>query len=91
MRKDGLKDYQKLSDESLKISLKQIKEEFNGLFSNSKRIMFIVEEDKQIKAYIIGTLINNAYQRITYTDDLFVRKDTRGRGFAKELMKIFKD
>jgi len=89
LRKEGLKDYQELAEEKLKISSKQIKEEFKGIFSNKKRIMFIVEEEKKIKAYIIGTLIKNAYQCITYIDDIFVKKDARKQGFGKLLMNEF--
>jgi ribosomal protein S18 acetylase RimI-like enzyme len=89
LRKEGLEDYQKLADEKLKISSKQIKKEFDGIFSNKKRIMFVIEEENKIKAYIIGTLIKNAYQRITYIDDIFVKKDARKKGFGKLLMNEF--
>lgn len=89
LRKEGLEDYQKLAEETLRISSKQIKEEFEGIFSNRKRIMFVIEEDKKIKAYVISSLLKNSYQCSTYIDDLFVRKDARKKGFGKLLMNEF--
>ena len=89
LRKEGLEDYQKLADEKLKISSKQIKEEFEGIFSNKKRIMFVVEENQEIKAYIIGSLMKNSYQCSTYIDDIFVKKDVRKKSFGKLLMNEF--
>lgn len=89
LRKKGLEDYQRLADEKLKISSKRIKEELEEIFSNKKRIIFVIEENKEIKAYIIGTLIKNVYQCVTYIDDIFVRKDARKKGFGKLLIDEF--
>jgi len=89
LRKEGLEDYQKLAEEKLKISSKQIKEEFEGIFSNKKRIMFVIEENQEIKSYIIGSLLKNSYQCNTYVDDIFVRKNARKKGFGKLLMNEF--
>ena len=89
LRKEGLEDYQKLAEEKLKISSKQIKDEFEGIFSNKKRIMFVIEENKEIKAYIIGSLLKNSYQCSTYIDDIFVKKNARKQGFGKLLMNEF--
>lgn len=89
LRKEGLENYQKLTDEKLKITPKQIKEEFEGVLSNKKRIMFVIEQNKEIKAYIIGTLLRNSYQCITYIDDIFVKKDIRKKGFGKLLINEF--
>jgi ribosomal protein S18 acetylase RimI-like enzyme len=89
LRLEGLKDYQKLTDEKLKLSSKQIKKEFDDFFPSNKRVMFVVEEDREIKAFIIGTLIENSYQCITYIDDIFVRENSRKNGFGKRLMNEF--
>lgn len=48
--------------------------------------MLVIEEDKEIKAYIIGTLVKNAYQDSVYLEDIFVKKDVRKRGFGKILI-----
>jgi|WetSurMetagenome_2_1015567.scaffolds.fasta_scaffold47883_4 ribosomal protein S18 acetylase RimI-like enzyme len=89
LRLEGLKDYQKLTKEKLKLSSQQIKKEFNNFFSDNKRFTFVIEEDKEIKAFIIGTIIKNSYQFITYIDDIFVKKDSRRKGFGKMLMNKF--
>ena len=89
LRKDGLEDYQRFADDKLKISSKQIKDEFEEIFSNKKRILFVIEENKEIKAYVIGSLLKNTYQCSTYIDDIFVRKDAREKGFGKLLMNEF--
>jgi len=89
LRREGLEDYQKVAEEKLKISSKQIKDEFKEIFSNKGRIMFVVEENKNIKAYIIGSLLKNSYQCSTYIDDIFVKKDARRKGFGKLLMNEF--
>ena len=89
LRKESLGDYRKLAEEKLKISSKQIKDEFEGILSNKKRIMFVIEENKEIKAYIIGSLLKNSYQCSTYIDDIFVKKDARKKGFRKLPMNEF--
>lgn len=91
LRKEGLEDYSKFAKEKLRITSKQIKEEFNGIFSNKRRVLFVFEENKEIKAYIMGTLIKNVYQCAGYIDDIFVGKDSRKKGFGRLLMKAFVD
>ena len=49
LRKEGLEGYQKLTEEKLKILSKQIKEEFEGIFSNKNRIMFVIELSRRAK------------------------------------------
>ncbi len=51
--------------------------------------MFVIEENQEIKAYIIGSLMKNSYQCGTYIDDIFVRKNARKKGFGKLLMNEF--
>ncbi|HLC87368.1 MAG TPA: hypothetical protein VJH65_03790 [Candidatus Nanoarchaeia archaeon] len=55
LRREGLKDYLKSAKENLKITPEKIKEEFDNLFIDKGRVALIIEEDKNIKAYIIGT------------------------------------
>jgi ribosomal protein S18 acetylase RimI-like enzyme len=89
LREKGLKDYQILSKEKLKLSSKQIKEEFNKILLNKKRICFVIEEEKEIRAYITGTVMKTPSKIITYIDDIFVEKNSRKKGFGKRLMNEF--
>ena len=73
----SLEDYQKLTKDELKLSFSQIKNEFKDILANKKRIMFVLEDIKEIKAHLIGTLIKNSYQNKTYIDDIFVKKEDR--------------
>lgn len=89
LRKMSLEDYQKLTAEKLKLSYKQIKNEFESIISDKKRVLLAIEEANEIKAYLMGRLIKNAYHCTGYIDDIFVRKDTRRRGFGGLLVQEF--
>ncbi len=89
LRRKGLKDYQRLTTEKLKLSPKQIKEEFQSVISDKKRTILVVEEAEGIKAYLMGRLIKNACQRMGHIDDIFVKKNARKRGFGKLLIEEF--
>ena len=51
--------------------------------------MFIIEEDKNIKGFVIGTLIKNNYQYSTYLDEIYVDRNSRRKGFSKLLLNEF--
>lgn len=87
MRKEGLIDYQRLTKDKLSLSEKQIEKEFEDIFSNKNRIMFVAEDKEGIKAYIFGMLMKNSS---AYIDDIFVEKSSRKKGIGKKLMSKFK-
>src|SRR3989344_6720096 len=89
LRKESLEYYKKISDEKLRFSDKQIKSEFEEVLSNPKRVLLIIEEDKNIKGFVIGTLIKNNYQCNTHLDEIYVDKKFRRRGFSKLLLNEF--
>ena len=89
LRKESLEYYKKISDEKLRFSDKQIKNEFREILSNPKRVLFIIEEDKNIKGFVIGTLIKNNYQYSTYLDEIYVDRNSRRKGFSKLLLNEF--
>ena len=89
LRKESLEYYKKISDQKLRFSDKQIKSEFKAILSNPKRVLFIIEEDKNIKGFVIGTLIKNNYQYSTYLDEIYVDRNSRRKGFSKLLLNEF--
>jgi|SRR3989344_642105 len=89
LRKESLEYYKKISDEKLRFSDKQIKNEFREILSNPKRVLLIIEEDKTIKGFIIGTLIKNNYQCNSYLDEIYVDKNFRRKGLSKLLLNEF--
>ncbi len=88
LKKISHKEYSKLIGEKVRISDDFIKKEFNDFFISGKRFLLIIE-DKIIFGFLIGSIINSDYKKIGYIDDLFVAKEFRRRGIAKELIKRF--
>ena len=89
LRKESLEYYKKISGEKLRFSDKQIKDEFKEILSNPKRVLLILDDGKKIKGFVIGTLIKNNYQCISYLDEIYVDKKSRRKGFSKLLLDEF--
>ena len=89
LRKDALEGHRKLTHERLRVSSKQIRKEFEGIFLDKRRVLFVIEDYDKLQGFIMGTLLKNAYQRSAYLDDIFVAKDSQGKGFGKKLMNEF--
>ncbi len=88
-RKESLEYYKEISNEKLKFSDKQIKKEFRDILSNTKRVLLIIEGDKKVAGFIIGTLNKNSYQCIAYLDEIYVDKNFRRKGFSRLLLNEF--
>ena len=88
LKKFSHKEYSKLIGEKIRVSDEFIKKEFNDFSFSDKRFLLIAE-DKKICGFLIGSLIGSDYKKIGYIDDIFVTKEFRGRGIAKELIKEF--
>jgi ribosomal protein S18 acetylase RimI-like enzyme len=89
LKKYNLKEYSNLINERIRRTDKDLKKEFNEFFSSKKRFLFVLEKDKEIKGYLIGTLIVSDYKKTGYIDDLFVSKNFRKKGAAKKLIREF--
>ncbi|MFW6025011.1 MAG: GNAT family N-acetyltransferase [Candidatus Woesearchaeota archaeon] len=86
LRKKGLKFYKDITNDEIDISSERIENEFEDILSNDKRILFV---DNKLKGYIIGSYIENSYEKITYIDDIYVDKNSRSKGIGKDLIKKF--
>ena len=89
LKKKSNKEYSKLFNEGINISNKNTKREFDEFFQSSKRFLLVLEEDNEVKGYLIGSLILSDYQKIGYIDDVFVSKNFRKKGAGKKLIEEF--
>ena len=89
LRTDSLKDYQKLTEEKLSLSKKQIEKEFFDTLSNKKRIIFFLEEGSIVCGYLMGRVNGTSSNIKTYIDDIVVSNNLRGKGYSKILMREF--
>ncbi len=89
LKRKDLNEYSNLIGEKIKRTNDDLKKEFNKFFSSKKRFLLVVEKDRGIKGYLIGTLIVSDYKKTGYIDALFISKSFRKKGAAKKLMGEF--
>ncbi|MEK6855667.1 MAG: GNAT family N-acetyltransferase [Nanoarchaeota archaeon] len=66
----------------------KIKKEFLNQISNKDYFMFL-KINNYIVAFIIASKIKNVFKKFGYINDIFVKKEFRGRGFGQRLFKRF--
>jgi ribosomal protein S18 acetylase RimI-like enzyme len=89
LRKENLNEYSKTIRKEIKISEKKIKQEFKEIFSDTKKNLIVLEKDKKLRGYFIGSLLINPWKEMGYLDDIFVQKNFRRNGFGTLLIKEF--
>jgi ribosomal protein S18 acetylase RimI-like enzyme len=89
-RVECLKDLVKSEKEaSSKPTFKQIKKEFNDILTSRRRFLLFAIENNKIIGNLIGTLLENVYEKSGYLDDLFVKKEYRKKRYGKKLIAAF--
>ncbi|MEK6897851.1 MAG: GNAT family N-acetyltransferase [Nanoarchaeota archaeon] len=89
LNRKSLREYSKISLQKIPINNKKIKKEFDFIFKNQRRFMLVSEENRIITGYLIWILLTDTFQKTGYVDDLFIKKEFRKKGIAKELIKKF--
>ncbi len=90
LRKQALGEYNEQAGTNLESSSQKIKEEFERLISNKKRILVIAEENSKLLGFLIASLISNTYEKVAYLDDIFVLPNYRKNRIGTELIEYFK-
>ena len=82
------KDYSSITRKKIRYPEDKVlrKEFLNAL---RKQLILIVEFDNRIVAYMHGTFFRNPYYKWGYVEDIYVVKELRRKGIAKELIRYF--
>lgn len=81
------KEYAKIIGKKIKIPSKaSLKKEFLGFVSKRNSYVSFVEDKKEIVAYMNFLIYKNIWSQCSYIEDIFVLKNHRGKGYAKELV-----
>lgn len=83
------KEYLKLNPNAAKFDKLKLKKLFLDLISGKDKILLVAEDKKDLTAFLMGTLIKSAYNKLGYIDDIFVLKGSRGKKVGAKLMKEF--
>ena len=89
MRKASMDFFSKISGEKIFLSSKGIKEEIEMYFSRRDKTLVILDIDGEIAGYMGYMVKKNKQKNFTYLDDIFVKKEFRGQGYGKKLVKYF--
>jgi ribosomal protein S18 acetylase RimI-like enzyme len=91
IREDSLEEYQKMTGKKIGYNKKSIKKELENLISSKNRCVLLAKDNGKMAGFIIGTKINNLFNKFGYIDDLFISKNFRRRGIATLLIEGFVD
>ena len=89
LKKQSLKDYSKIRGEKIKYNRNGSIKEFKDHLNFKKGVILFYNLDNKIAGYLIGNFIENAYQKMSYIDDIFVLGEYRNKGIATLLIKEF--
>lgn len=89
LKQESLKDYSKIAGKKIKYNKKGSIQEFKEHLNFKKGVILFVVDDNELISYLMGNFIENAYQKMSYIDDVFVLKNYRNKGIATLLMKEF--
>ena len=89
LKREWFKEYSKLIGESIKFSKKGSTKIFNDNLKNPQTIMLVAEGKDQIIGYLWGRMTIYIYKKTGYFDDVFVRKEFRGKKIGTSLIKDF--
>jgi len=90
LKREEKKDYSKIVCKKITYPKDKIlKKEFNDALVFKKHLILVVEEDKKLIGYLHGTYFSNPYSKGGYVEDIFVLKEFRKRGIAKNLINKF--
>ena len=82
-------EYQKLLKKKIDFTRKQIRDTFREFTGSKNKLLFVVEEKKQLIGYLAGSFTINSYLKLGNIDFIFISKDFRKKGIAKSLVKEF--
>lgn len=88
LKKDSLNEYSKIAGTKIILTNNQIKKELFEAISNPERILLFIK-DKELKGYIIGSIVTSEYNNYGYIDDIFISRKFRKKGLATYLINNF--
>jgi len=89
IKNESLKEYSKITQQSIKLTNLQIKKELTEGVSNPKRFLIVIGKDKRIIGYLIGSILISEHQNYGYIDDIFILKEFRKKGLGVKLINDF--
>ncbi len=89
LKKESIKEYSNLIKEKINAKEEQIKKEFYKMISSKNNIVLVLNNDKNLIGFLIGSIIKNIWQNSGYIDDVFVLKKFRKNRLASNLIKEF--
>lgn len=89
LKKISTIEYIKLIRKKINITEKQMIKEFNEFFHSPRRFLLVVEHQKNLIGYLIGTEYISIYKKTGFIDDIFILKEHRGNKIGTSLIKTF--
>jgi ribosomal protein S18 acetylase RimI-like enzyme len=90
LKAEESKEYKIIIGEEIKIPpINKLTKEFNEFVESPNLIIFVVEENKKLIAYINSKIHKSFWSKRGYIDDLFVLKTYRKKGVATKLINEF--
>jgi ribosomal protein S18 acetylase RimI-like enzyme len=84
------KEYGKIIGKEIKIPSKnKLKKEFKEFVGNRALVIYVIEVNEKLVAYINCKIHKSFWVNRGYVDDIFVLRDYRRKGFATKLIKEF--
>jgi len=89
LRIGGIKYFRKISGEKIPITKAKLKKEFSKRINDKEVFLYFLENDEKILGYLDFNIWKKIHTPTSYLNDLVIKKEFRGKGYGKKLIKWF--